>query len=88
MKISRPRQAVHDALKVAAPGVFTDALRQSFLTDGLNLNLADLEMDSLAQMEFCIALELSTGVTLVPSQLEELVSTDAVEQRIREALGR
>jgi len=44
-------------------------------------------MDSLAQMEFCISLELSTGVSLVPSQLAKLASTDAVEQRIRQALG-
>ena len=87
MKISRVRQAVFDALKVAAPAVFTGTLRESFLADGLNLSLADLEMDSLAQMEFCIALELSTGVSLVPSQLAELASTDAVEQRIRETLG-
>jgi acyl carrier protein len=67
--------------------VFSDALQQSFLANGLNLNLADLEMDSLAQMEFCISLELSTGVSLVPSQLAKLASTDAVEQRIRQALG-
>jgi len=87
MKISRVRLAVFDALKVEARGVFSDALQQSFLANGLNLNLADLEMDSLAQMEFCISLELSTGVSLVPSQLAKLASTDAVEQRIRQALG-
>jgi acyl carrier protein len=87
VEVSRPRQAVFDALKAAAPGTFTEAMRQAFVADGLNVELAELEMDSLAQMEFCIALELSTGVTLVPSQLAELASTDAVERRIRDALG-
>ena len=44
-------------------------------------------MDSLGEMEFCIAIELSTGVTLLPPQLAELGSTDAVERLIREKLG-
>ena len=85
-KISRSRVAVFEALKVAAPGTFDEALRRSFLAEGLNLKLADLHLDSLAEMEFCIAIELSTGVTLLPSELVELSSTDAVEFRIRQAL--
>jgi acyl carrier protein len=85
-KISRSRQAVFEALKVAAPATFGETLRRSFLAEGLNLRLADLNMDSLAEMEFCIAIELSTGVTLLPSELAELSSTDAVEFRIRQAL--
>ena len=87
MEISQARQAVFEALKVAVPHTFSDELRRSFLADGLNLNFADLDMDSLGQMEFCIAVELSTGVTLLPSQLAELSSTDAIERRIRETLG-
>jgi len=86
-KISRSRQAVFEALKVAAPGTFSDELRRSFLEDGLSIQLADLQMDSLAEMEFCIAIELSSGVTLVPSELAGLSTTDAVEARIRQALG-
>jgi len=85
--ISRSRQAVFEALKIAAPGTFDEALRRAFLAEALNLKLADLHMDSLGEMEFCIAIELSTGVTLLPSELAELSSTDAVELRIRLALG-
>lgn len=80
---SPARQAIFEALKDAVPHSFTDELRKSFLEDGLNLNFADLEMDSLGEMEFCIAIELSTGVTLLPSQLAELSSTDAIERRLR-----
>ena len=43
-------------------------------------------MDSLGEMEFCIAVELKTGITLLPAELAELKSTDAIEQRIRERL--
>jgi len=57
-----------------------------FLNEGADFDLADLDMDSLAIMEFCIAIELSTGVTLLPAQVAELGSTGAIECRIREAL--
>ena len=87
MEISRARQAIFEALKDAVPHTFNDELRKSFLADGLNLNFADLDMDSLGEMEFCIAIELATGITLLPSQLAELSSTDAIERRIRETLG-
>jgi len=87
MAVSRPRQAIFEALKAASPHEFTDDLRRAFLSDGLNLNLADLEMDSLARMEFCIAIELSTDITILPSQLAELVSTDAIERHLGRALG-
>jgi len=81
------RIAVLEALKAAVPGAVNDQMRDSFLAGGLNIELARLEMDSLARMEFCIAIELSTGVTLVPPQLAELGSTDAIERCIREQLG-
>ena len=87
MEISRQRLAIFEALKIAAPGAFNDEIRRSFLIDGANLKLAELEMDSLAQMEFCIAIELSTGITLLPSQLAELASTDAIERCIRVEVG-
>ena len=87
MARSPVRQVIFDALKAAAPRTFDQGLRSAFLERDANLRLADLEMDSLGQMEFCIAIELSTGVTLLPSQLAELGSTDAVERRIREAMA-
>ncbi len=84
--MSAARLAVFEALKVASPGAFNDPMQRAFLMDGANFEFAKLEMDSLASMEFCIAIELSTGVTLLPAQLAEFVSTDVVEARIREML--
>jgi acyl carrier protein len=87
MEVERSRQVVFEALKIAAPSAFTKELRRSFLADGLNLKLDDLDMDSLARMEFCIAVELATGVTLLPAQLTELASTDGIESWLRQALA-
>jgi hypothetical protein len=84
---SRPRVAVFEALKIAAPSAFNDEMRRSFLTEGSNIALAELDMDSLGEMEFCIAIELSTGITLLPPQIAELASTDAIERCIREKLA-
>jgi acyl carrier protein len=87
MEISHLRQAVLEALKAAIPGAFGEEMGRSFLAGELNVELARFGMDSLARMEFCIAIELSTGVTLLPSQLEELATTDAIARCIREKLG-
>lgn len=83
MEISLIRRAVLEALTASVPGVFDDAMGRSFLAGELDVDLARLDMDSLARMEFCIAIELATGVTLLPAQLVELATTDAIQQRIR-----
>lgn len=83
MATSRERRAVYEALKVAVPASFDDAMRRSFLERDIDIDLAKLGMDSLALMEFCIAIELSTGVTLLPAQLAALASTNAVEEFLR-----
>lgn len=85
---SRARVAVFEALKASAPSGFNQELRYSFLNEGTDFDLADLDMDSLAVMEFCIAIELTTGVTLLPAQVAELGSTGAIERRIRENLDK
>src|SRR5262245_43149976 len=83
-KDSPARRAIVEALRVGAPGALDEAARQAFLTSSSNIVLAELGMDSLGEMEFCIAIELATGVTLVPAELAELKSTDGIERRIRE----
>ncbi len=81
------RLAVFEALKAAAPPGFTDEMRSSFLAEGSNLDLAQLGIDSLGAMEFCIAVELDTGITLLPAQLAELACTDAIEAHIHRQLS-
>ncbi len=85
-KDALPRVAIVEALRVGAPGALTEEARRAFLDTAMNIVLAELGMDSLGEMEFCIAIELKTGVTLLPAELAELKSTDAIERRIRERL--
>ena len=87
MESAELRRAVVDALKAAAPGALDDAAREAFLAGKSNLLLAQLNLDSLARMEFCIAIELATGVTLLPAQLAALDSTDAVQHYVMERLA-
>ena len=86
METAQIRQAVLEALRASVPGAFDDAVGRSFLAGDLDVDLDGLGMDSLARMEFCIAIELATGVTLLPAQLAELATTDAIQRRIRAEL--
>jgi len=82
------RIALFDALQAAnVPEAFDEDLRRSFLDEGKDVDLSQLEMDSLARMEFCIAVELSLGVTLLPRQVQELGSTGAIERFVAEKLA-
>jgi hypothetical protein len=87
MEILEIRQAVLEALKAAVPGAFSDETSRAYLAGDLNIELARFDMDSLARMEFCIAIELATSVTLLPPELAELATTDAIERCILEKLG-
>jgi|GEM_PF-5262171 len=63
------------------------ALRRQGLVDAfvggdLDLPLADLEMDSLAEMELCIAIEVETGFTVVPETLRDHESLGALARLV------
>lgn len=85
METAHVRRALLEALRTAVPGVFDEDQCRSFLAGELDVALDGLDMDSLARMEFCIAIELSTGVTLLPAQLADLATTQDLERRIRQA---
>jgi acyl carrier protein len=81
------RTRLLDALKAAATlDGLDEAARLAFVERGEPFSLSRLDMDSLARMEFCIAVELSLGVTLLPRQLLELDSIDAIERFVAERL--
>ena len=44
--------------------------RDAFLDGSVDIELAKLAMDSLAKMELCIAIEVGTGVSLAPEDLD------------------
>ena len=60
-----------DAVTAARFGfVPEDELAAAIRQGGAGVQLAELGFDSLACMEFCIAIELSTGAELTPDHLE------------------
>ncbi len=64
------RQAIVDGLEAGGVGRINEKrIRDAFLAADVDLTLAELDMDSLARMELCIANELSTGISLVPEEL-------------------
>ena len=49
--------------------IFEPAVRKMLLETGEDLEIASLGMDSLARMEFSIAIEVETGISLTPDDL-------------------
>jgi hypothetical protein len=69
------RQLVVDALDRAnAIGIRSHPERAAFLEGKGDIAFNQLEMDSLARMELCIALEVRTGIEVMPEQLDEIGS--------------
>jgi acyl carrier protein len=68
-----------------ASGVFglrDQGLEDDFIAGRTNPLLADLGIDSLAEMELCIAIENEFGVSIVPADLGDLKTLEGVLQRI------
>ena len=69
------RKIVVEALTYAnAVGIEDHPDREAFLTGQIDISLSDLEIDSLAAMEFCIYLELNCGIEITPDELEDIKS--------------
>ena len=51
---------------------------------GEDVQLAELNLDSLATMEFCIHLELNYGILIIPHQVHQYKSLNALVNAIEE----
>ena len=73
------RRIVVEALTHAnAIGIEDHPDREAFLAGRADISLQDLEIDSLAAMEFCIYLELNCGIEITPDELEDVRSIKAL----------
>lgn len=54
-----------------------------FLEGEHDISLGELEMDSLAEMELCIAIEINTGVSIVPNDLHAIGSLNRLVDAVR-----
>lgn len=77
------RAALVEGLEAGGVGqVNRVGIRDRFLAGELDLKLTELDMDSLAKMELCIAIEVSTGVSLAPEELDRYDSLGALVAEI------
>ena len=76
-----------DGLEAGAVHQFNDvSIRESFLAGTRDLTFAELEMDSLAKMELCIAIEVGTGVSLAPEELGRFAAIGEIVTMLRKRL--
>jgi hypothetical protein len=79
------RQMLVDAIDSSTiVGLRRSGLMEGFLNGTTDIPFGALEMDSMGVMELCIAVEVNTGVEIVPAELTELGSLGAVVASIME----
>jgi hypothetical protein len=66
-------------------GLRNNGWTDDFLAGTRDVAFDDLEMDSLGAMELCIAVEVNTGVSIVPDALADLGSLGALVKAIGRA---
>jgi acyl carrier protein len=64
-----------------------DELENAFIDGRFDLNLGQLEVDSLAAMEICIAIEANWGVAIVPEDLNKIGSIQALACAVMTAIN-
>lgn len=83
MTAAELRQVIADALVYAAvPGFVGSRAEVEFRDGSRDVEMHELEIDSLSAMELCIAVELNTDVSLAPADIAALPSLGALVQRL------
>ena len=81
------RQALIEGLEAGGVSEASQIkFRAPFLDGTLDATFAELELDSLARMELCIAIEVALGVSLAPEELERYPTLGALVADIEERL--
>jgi len=83
----RAREILLAAVRAGRFGSPPDSTMATAIRDGSRvLKLDKLDFDSLAWMEFCISVELQSGLDLAPSDIEEMQFTFQIEDWLRARL--
>ena len=83
MTASELRNVIADALVYASVPGFAGSLAEgAFRTATSDVLMTELEIDSLAAMELCIAIELNTDISLAPTDIAALPSLGALLERL------
>jgi len=81
------KRVVVAALEAANASARRDPRIADYLAGRVDVPMHAIDLDSLGGMEFCIAIELSTGVSIVPHELQELGTLTGVADSIRARLA-
>lgn len=82
------REVIADALDYAAVPRFRGSeARAQFVAGTRDIRFEEFEIDSLAAMELCIALEANVGVVILPGDLLLLGSLNGLVKRVEGELA-
>lgn len=59
---------------------------EDFLAGRREVAFGDMDIDSLAVMELCIAIEVETGFTILPDEIAQCATLGEVAKRVEAAL--
>ena len=62
------------------------SIEKDFVKGSLDIAFDKLDMDSLARLQLCIAIEIELGVSIVPEQLCSMRSLNSLLQEIKTGL--
>lgn len=65
-------------------GIGEAETRQAFITGKSDIRFDDLEIDSLALMQLCIAIEVRTSVVIEPNELATMLSLAELEKYLQD----
>lgn len=82
------REIIADALDYASVPRFRGSVaRAEFVAGTRDISFDELEVDSLAAMELCIALETNSGISILPDELAGFGSLGALAKRVESGLA-
>jgi len=88
MKETEIRRSLAEVFRDASVFFLRDEnAEEEFIGDRYDVNLGRLDIDSLAAMEICIALEINWGIALVPEDLQRVGSLQALVRAVIEAVN-
>jgi acyl carrier protein len=76
------RKLLVQAMRYAGITSLAVKQREAFEAGTADIELDQLEMDSLATMELCIAIEANSGLSITPDQLQEARTGNELVRRI------
>lgn len=60
--------------------------KEDFLAGRRDVAFADMDIDSLAIMELCIAIEVESGVSILPDEMVQCATLGAVVEQVKGGL--